>query len=337
MNEHPTHDGLASEPDPAELARIELASAYVDSDVDATQRAEVEASAQLMDIVAALRQVRTDLADVAPVDEVARQRAFAAAFAEFDLAAATAPHVEARAAAATPAVAATIAAPARVVPFPSRTRWSRVLGAAAAVLVVGGIGLMAVNGIGGSDSKSSSATIAPVQADGSFSATTTAGATAGGASGKTTTEATIGSIGAPASARQEVDTPAQLLTVSDQYAPTASGTGTGGGTAVGITPPATVTTTVPAVATTTVAGGPTTTAAGAPGTDTAVTGSAVSPAEPTATRSDRPTLPCTLRPTQQVIALITFQGVDAAAVLDTATGEISAIDAQCHVLATAHR
>jgi hypothetical protein len=340
MNEHPTHDGLASEPDPAELARIELASAYVDGDVDATQRAEVDASAQLMGIVAALRQVRADVAEVPPVDEVARQRAFAAAFAEFDLAAVSAPAVEAVAAAAAPAAVPTIVAPPRVVPFPARNRWSRVLGAAAAVLVVGGIGLMTVNGIGGTDSKSSSGTVAPAQADGSFSVTTIAagGGATGGATGKTSTEATIGSIGAPASARVEVDTPAQLLTVSDQYASTTSGTasGTGGGTAAGNTAPVTVSTTVPG-ATTTVAGGPSTTAVRAPGTDTAIAGSAVSPPGSPASRSDRPTLPCTLRPTQQVIALITFKGVDAAAVVDTATGDISAIDAQCHVLATVHR
>ena len=319
MNEHPTHDGLASEPDPAELARIELASAYVDGDVDATQRAQVEASPQLMGLVASLQQVRTEVADVPPIDLLARQRAVAAALAEFDLVRAT--------------PVPNIAAPPRVVPFPTRNRWSRVLTAAAAVLLIGVIGIAAVNGMQGTDSKSSSGAptgaLAPQShadsASGTVAAggTTTAAAAAGTDTGKSSTEATIGTIGAPASARVEVDTPAQLLSVSDQYAVTGTGTGTAG---AGTEPSTSIASAV--VSTTVPPKYPA-------GTDNA--GSQVDPPVSAASRSDRPSLPCSLNSHQEVIALITFKGVDAAAVLDTSTGEISAIDAQCHVLATARR
>jgi hypothetical protein len=183
----------------------------------------------------------------------------------------------------------------------------------------------------GTDSKSSSGAptdgLAPQSHGDSASGTVAAGGTTtaaagtatgtgtGTGTGKSSTEATIGTIGAPASARVEVDTPAQLLTVSDQYA---AGGGTEPGTSIA---PAVVSTTVPPKQ--------------PAGTDNA--GSPVNPPVSAASRSDRPSLPCSLNSHQEVIALITFKGVDAAAVLDTSTGEISAIDAQCHVLATVRR
>jgi hypothetical protein len=244
------------------------------------------------------------------------------------------------------------APPSNVVHISTHTRWSRVLTAAAAVLLIGVIGIAAVNGMQGTDSKSSSALptdgLNPQpHADGA-SGTVAGGATTA-AAGKSTTEATIGTIAAPASARVAVETPAQLLTISDQYALVDYGGGTAAATSTApiTTTPVTTTpvtktpiTTTP-ITTTPITTTPITTTGAPGGTDTAGSpgspGSPVGPAVSTASRSDRPTLACSLNSHQEVIALITFKGIDAAAVLDTSTGAISAIDAQCHVLATAHR
>jgi hypothetical protein len=150
---------------------------------------------------------------------------------------------------------------------------------------------VAVNGLRGSDSKSSSGTV--VTADSPIAPT---------AGGKQGPEGTIGSIGGPADARVAVDTPAQLLSVADQYAPIDTST------------------TGAAVVTTQLGG---TTAS-----STASTAGAES-------LNGRPAIACSLSRSQIVLAEITFRGVAAYAVRDTVTGTISAIDLTCHVLAEA--
>jgi hypothetical protein len=327
MNEHPPHDGPASEPDPAELARIELASAYIDGDVDAVQRAEVEASSQLMAIVAALQQVRARVVNVPPVTATSRDLAITRALAEFDAMRAE--------------TATSTTAPSNVVPIGSRTRWTRVLSAAAAVVIVGVVGIVAVNGLHGTKSRSSGA--APA---GGLSTSSGSTGTVGG-SDKAAPEATIGSIGAPASARIEVDSPAQLLTVSDQYAITDVSTvntvntvNTANPTSAGVTDTGVSIASVSSTSTV-----PTATPGSKVPVDTTITtssqnaggGSAPSAPTPAAHQAtERPAIPCPLNGHQVVLALISFKGVDAAAVRDTVTGEITALDMQCHVLATAH-
>ncbi|MEI8240151.1 MAG: hypothetical protein WCI22_12095 [Actinomycetota bacterium] len=287
MNDHPPPTMSASGPDPAELARLELASAYLDHQVDTAQRAQVEASPQLMGLVQSLRHVSILLGDPAPVADHTRQQTLAAALAEFD---------------------ALPAQPSNVVPIASRARWSRVLTAAAAVLVVGVISVAAVNGLRGNNTKSSMAV--PKAGNTTQSAATPGGtAAAGGEStqGNTTPVSTIGSIGGPASARVQIDSSAQLLSVADQYATT--GTDTVPTADAGVTPSTT-------------------------GVGQASAGSASTP--PFSRSSTRPSIACALQAHQVVVALISFQGTNAAAVRDTSTGVVVALDVHCNVLATAH-
>ncbi len=66
----------------------ELASAYLDDDLDATQRAAAAADPATMARVESFRAVRASLNDVDPVVDSTRTAAMAAALAEFDAAAA---------------------------------------------------------------------------------------------------------------------------------------------------------------------------------------------------------------------------------------------------------
>jgi negative regulator of sigma E activity len=258
----------------------ELASAYVDGAVDDAQRAQVETSPDLMALAASFQLVRAVLADVAPSPVEAREQAVSAALAAFD------------APSTATSSAIPVAPPTNVISLERHRRYRGVLSAAAAVLAVGVLGLVAVNGLRGSDSKSSSGTV--VTADSPIAPT---------AGGKQGPDATIGSIGGPADARVAVDTPAQLLSVADQYAPVdTSSTG--------------------AAVVTTELGGTTasSTASGTAGAESA---------------NGRPAIACSLSRSQIVLAEITFRGVAAYAVRDTVTGTISAIDLTCHVLAEA--
>lgn len=167
----------------------ELASAYLDGVVGPAERARVEASPELMALVASFAAVRARIADVAPVAPDTRDAAFAAAFAEFDA----------------PALAPA-AAPAAVIPMRSGRRWARpVLSVAAAVLLVGAIGVAAKGGFSGDDSKSS--------ADIESSSKVAAGDPATESAADTMTAmspSTIGSINGSAQAPIVVDSPEQL-------------------------------------------------------------------------------------------------------------------------------
>src|SRR5690349_16523638 len=104
----------------------ELASAYLDGDLPAEQRARVEASTELTGLVQAFRDVREQLADVAPADTDVRDGAIAAALAEFDQLATNVPPEHT----------------APIVPLASRRRWpTRVMTAAAAVVMLGVAGV----------------------------------------------------------------------------------------------------------------------------------------------------------------------------------------------------
>jgi hypothetical protein len=119
----------------------ELASAYLDGELDPTERAVAAADPEVMATVESFARVRAALSDVAPVDGSAKDAAFSAALAEFD-----ALHV-----------AATAAAPvATVTSLQSRRRAYRALTSVAAAVAILAIGVAAINSTRGGDNKSSS-------------------------------------------------------------------------------------------------------------------------------------------------------------------------------------
>src|SRR3954471_11589465 len=64
--------------------RAELASAYLDGDLEADQRATVESDPDAMAMVDSFARVRAELNTSEPVDDAGRSAAVAAALAEFD-------------------------------------------------------------------------------------------------------------------------------------------------------------------------------------------------------------------------------------------------------------
>jgi hypothetical protein len=124
----------------------ELASAYLDGEVTAAERARVEGDLALLAEVERLRRVRAAVADVPPAPATARESAIAAALAAFDEA-----HAGLGAAAAAPT------APPNVVPLARRRHVRRLqvmtAAAAAAVMVIGGF--VIANRDGGDDDTAS--------------------------------------------------------------------------------------------------------------------------------------------------------------------------------------
>ncbi|HEY0520380.1 MAG TPA: hypothetical protein VGC84_12875 [Ilumatobacteraceae bacterium] len=153
----------------------ELASAYLDGEVDAGARAAVEATPGLSGVIDSFARVRAAVGDVPAVSDNARNAAIDAALAHFDV----------MNSAGRPATASD----GKVLAMRSRReRIYRVVTGVAAALVVGFVAISAVNSSHGSDSKSSSAaTIAPTAAASEAStpqlkaAVDVAGATAAGA------------------------------------------------------------------------------------------------------------------------------------------------------------
>ena len=126
----------------------ELASSHLDGDNSQDARAHVAATPQLQALVAAFESVRAQLADVSPAPIAAREAALAAALAAFD---------EQQVAPAASDADLEPAASAPVISLASRRRWpSRVMGVAAAVAVLGVVGL-GVTQLGGSSDSTSSA------------------------------------------------------------------------------------------------------------------------------------------------------------------------------------
>lgn len=259
----------------------ELASAYLDGVASPDERAEVEASSELQALVASFTQVRAQVADVPTAGDDRREAAFAAAFAEFDSPAAALPTEHARAAA--------------VIPLSSKRRWARpVLSVAAAVLLVGVIGVAAKGGLSGDDKSSSSMDTNAKNASDDAATEMMASDTAAGMP-----QPTIGYIPSGADVAVIVNTPEELLALS-VYS-TASQL--------------------------TVAGGaPESTAAAAETSDSA--DSTAAPADNARSANDCLTVE------QEYLAEIQYQGTYAIAARDTVTGMISAITDDCTVLAT---
>ena len=122
----------------------ELASAYLDGELDATERAAAAADPDVMQAVASIARVRAALGEVAPVVASTKTAAIAAALAEFD-----ALHATAEPVVAPVAVATVISMQAR------RQRAYRALTRVAAVLVVGVVVVTALKALGGGESKDS--------------------------------------------------------------------------------------------------------------------------------------------------------------------------------------
>lgn len=134
-------------PDPEHDGAL-LAAAYLDGLATPDERARVEASPQLMAIVASFTRVRDGLTDVPSAPVGPRERGIAAALAEFD-------RLQAAPAAAPAAAAAAAPLAPNVVPMRSR-RWGKVLTIAAGLALVGVVGVAALGSMGGSDQDSSS-------------------------------------------------------------------------------------------------------------------------------------------------------------------------------------
>ncbi len=135
----------------------ELASAYLDGELDATERAAAAANPDVIAVVDAFARVRTALGEVAPVVDSTRTAAMAAALAEFDAIHTTASP------AAMPA-----AATSRVISLQSRRmRTYRVVTGVAAALVVGVVAVAALNSSDASDQSTSAIerTAAPAATD----------------------------------------------------------------------------------------------------------------------------------------------------------------------------
>lgn len=260
-----------------ELPINELASAYLDDELDAAERAAASADPEVMATVESFARVRSALSDAAPVDGNAKDAAVAAALAEFD----------ARQRVATAAVPA-----ATVTSMQARRRAYRALTGVAAAVAILAIGIAAINGARGGDTKSSAVrvesaptgAIAPSAADAPQSkAAADTGAAAGTAAPSAETVAAASQAGnatalAPAAVTPQVDTREALV----QYA-----AGIEGATA---SSPQAPTTTVPA--------------SGTFGT---------------------PPIPCLTSHQQVLGGPITVNGVPAYAVRDTSNGALQAI------------
>lgn len=176
--------------------RHELASAYLDGEATADERARVEASSELQDLADGFRQVRAALADVEPAGVDVQERAMAAALAEFDRL-----HGPA---AATPAPAGTVV---RIGGW--RTWQWRIVTGAAAAAVVALVGMVVLSG-GPSDNDASTSEKSDDAAR-TLDAPITPMSAAPEAAGADLPRPTIGGIFGPADAVLVISTPAELL------------------------------------------------------------------------------------------------------------------------------
>jgi hypothetical protein len=120
-----------------------LASAYLDGELTDEERRIAEADPAVMAEVEQLRALRSELSTPPPPSDAARETAITAAMAEF--------------ARTHGAPAATTSPDARVVPYRPRPAWAGWLSAAAAILVIGVLGIAVVAGVRGGDDDDSAA------------------------------------------------------------------------------------------------------------------------------------------------------------------------------------
>lgn len=298
--------------DDATTPELELASAYLDGVASDSERARVEASPDLLSLVATFEAARNRLRSTAPpAAGSGMEAAVAAALAEFDVLQST----PAAALADTGDLTdAEVAAPGNVVPL-RRHRWSRVVLSAAAALLIGGVAVAAIDSFGGSsDDQSGSAEPAVQKA-------ADTGDAAGGAAPQT-----ISAIEGAASPVPVLDDAADLQAYAVSPDTSADAVTAGGATE-----------TVAAAETTAAGAGTATTAAAAE--TTAGAESAPQSAVPAAAPTSRAVVlsfpfDCPLEPTQVVVQEISWQGTPAVVVRDTVSGVIQAVDGECNVLAS---
>ncbi len=169
--------------------RAEAASAYLDGELDAAERASVAADPEAMALVEKFMQLRHTLGEIDAVADDVRASAITAALAEFD--------VRQKIGAAAPV-------PARVTSLP--TRWQRayrVLGGVAAAAVIAVVAVAALNATTGSDSKSSSET-APVSDANAPRIEMAAGSAPAGAAAPAATTAAAGTTAPPGAASDKM-------------------------------------------------------------------------------------------------------------------------------------
>ncbi len=270
----------------------DLASAYVDGVASAPERAQVEASPELMALVQSFRAQRAELAAIPTVSDTVRETAFVAALAAFD----ALPTADGEVSPQVAAVAATapVAPSTNVVAIDRHRRWNRVLGAAAAVAVIGLAGVAVAN-LGTSSNDSASMTSAELNGVKAESDASTKVGLAGNVSDTTN----ISPMAPP-------DTTAGSVRTDGVTQTTAGSPGTidsidGGGSVV------------PALSD---------------------TSSLRSLPEPTNRVSPSFVLDCTLTSDQTIVLEITWRGTPALVVRDTVSGVITVLDAQCNTLVT---
>jgi trimeric autotransporter adhesin len=180
----------------------ELASAYLDGELDAPERVAAAADPEVMAAVDSFTRVRAALSQTDPLVTATKDAAIAAALAEFDALRSTTP------AAAAPAATAIVTSLQS-----RRARTYRVLTGVAAAAIIGVVAIAALNSSGSGDDalSSAAATAAPTELPELKSAADTASAPA--ATGAAASDA-AGSAEATADTLPVIDTPEALT----QYA-----------------------------------------------------------------------------------------------------------------------
>lgn len=168
----------------------ELASSYLDGQLDADERAQVEATPEMVELVESFRLVRDQLSGVPSAPSQARESALAAALAEFDQR----------------GLPPRAAAP--VVSLASRRRWPAAIMSAAAAVVLLGVAGIAVFGPSSDNDMSSADTSGKERLSEVAAADSSAESFEGGAPAST-----IGSVFSSGDVAYVIDRPEQLLTL----------------------------------------------------------------------------------------------------------------------------
>lgn len=169
----------------------ELASAYLDGDVTAVERAHVESTPELQALVASMREVKMLVASVPVASAAVREVALTSALAQFDA----------------------IGSGSNVISLDSRRRWpTRVMSAAAAVVLLGVVGISVLQSPG--DDKS--ADTASREADPKFEAQTADDAIGAAVPDTATGEEVLIGMASPI----VIDDPQQLLELTLPLPPT---------------------------------------------------------------------------------------------------------------------
>ena len=187
--------------------RAEQASAYLDGELEAEDRAIVEGDAEAMAMVDSFARIRAELRSTEPLDDAVRSAALTAALAEFD----------ARQEIAVPAAAAAV-----VTPLASRRqRGYRVLMGVAAAVVIAVVGIAALNSKGNDrDSTALVASDQTAEAPTPKLAVDTAAADANAAAGAApagTAAPGSQSIESAATSLPELDSKEQLKAFADSF------------------------------------------------------------------------------------------------------------------------